>query len=126
MKSTLAPRSLPLVGILIASAALAADTPTPAPKPDPWKPVRMLLGKSEGEVQGQAGAGRAECEYAFALNNRFIHVVNKSIYPPQEKNKKGETHEDVGYISYDKAAKNSSCGSFTSRASSSIHHRLDF
>ncbi len=49
--------------------------------------------------------GKAEREYTFTLNDRFIHVVNKSIYPPQEKNKQDETHEDVGYISYDKAAK---------------------
>jgi hypothetical protein len=33
------------------------------------------------------------------------HVRNKSTYPPQEKNPKGETHEDVGFFSYDKAAK---------------------
>jgi hypothetical protein len=39
------------------------------------------------------------------MNNRFIHVLDKSIYPPQEKNPKGETHEDAGFFSYDKAAK---------------------
>jgi hypothetical protein len=32
-------------------------------------------------------------------------VTNKSTYPPQEKNPKGEVHEDVGFISHDKAAK---------------------
>jgi hypothetical protein len=31
-------------------------------------------------------------------------VTNTSTYPPQEKNPKGETHEDVGFISYDKTA----------------------
>ena len=39
------------------------------------------------------------------LNNRFIHVLNKSTYPPQKKNPKGETHQDIGFLSYDKAAK---------------------
>lgn len=67
--------------------------------------MRPLLGKWEGDVLGEAGSGKAEREYAFTLNGRFIQVVNKSIYPPQEKNKKGETHEDVGFVSYDKAAK---------------------
>lgn len=91
--------------IAAGSAAFGADAPTAAAKPDPWQPLRVLLGKWEGEVKGEPGTGRAEREYAFTLNNRFIHVVNKSIYPPQEQNKKGETHEDVGYLSYDKAAK---------------------
>ena len=35
------------------------------------------------------------------LNDRFLEVHNKSVYAPQEKNPKGETHEDVGYFSYD-------------------------
>jgi hypothetical protein len=30
-------------------------------------------------------------------------VKNKSSYAPQEKNPKGEIHEDVGFISFDKA-----------------------
>jgi hypothetical protein len=105
MKSALAPRSLFLAATLVASAVFGSDTPAPAAKPDPWKPLRVLVGKWEGDVQGEPGTGKAEREYAFTLNNKFIHVANKSIYPPQEKNKKGETHEDVGFISYDKAAK---------------------
>jgi hypothetical protein len=39
------------------------------------------------------------------LNDRFIHINATTSYPPQEKNPKGEVHEDVGFISYDKAAK---------------------
>ena len=34
-----------------------------------------------------------------------IEVLNTSTYPPQEKNPKGERHEDRGYISYDTARK---------------------
>ena len=37
------------------------------------------------------------------MNDRFIRVLNRSTYPPQEKNPKGETHEDEGFISYDRA-----------------------
>jgi hypothetical protein len=82
-----------------------ADSPKPAEKTDPWKPLRALLGKWEGDVKGEPGTGKAEREYVFVMNDRFIHVRNRSIYPPQEKNPKGETHEDVGFLSYDKAAK---------------------
>lgn len=37
------------------------------------------------------------------LNSQFIRVQNRSEYPPQEKNPKGEVHEDEGFISYDRA-----------------------
>ena len=35
------------------------------------------------------------------LGSRFIQVRNRSKCPPQEKNPKGETHEDIGFISFD-------------------------
>jgi hypothetical protein len=77
----------------------------PAQQADPWAPLRPLLGSWEGEARGEPGTGKSEREYRLTLNDRFIHVVAKSTYPPQEKNPKGEAHEDVGFISYDKAAK---------------------
>jgi len=105
MKFTLAVRTLLLLSTLPVSAAFAADLPAPSAKPDPWKPLRVLIGKWEGDVQGEPGNGKATREYVFILNNRFIHITNQSIYPPQEKNQKGEVHDDVGFISYDKATK---------------------
>jgi hypothetical protein len=86
-------------------ALLKAEPAQSNGKFDPWKPLRALIGKWEGDVNGEPGSGTAEREYAFVLNNRFIHVQNKSTYPPQKKNPKGETHEDIGFFSYDKAAK---------------------
>jgi hypothetical protein len=83
----------------------AAESTKPTGETDHWKPFRTLIGKWEGDVNGEPGAGKAEREYALVMNNGFIHVRNKSIYPPQEKNPKGETHEDEGFVSYDKAAK---------------------
>jgi hypothetical protein len=44
--------------------------------------MRPLLGKWDGDVSGEPGTGKAEREYAFTLNNRFIHVTNKAVYPP--------------------------------------------
>ena len=40
-----------------------------------------------------------------ALNGRFIRVHNRSEYAPQEKNPKGELHEDDGWFSFDRARK---------------------
>lgn len=91
-----------LLGITL--TARGAETP-PAAKPDPWAPLRVLIGQWEGESNGEPGTGKAVRTYAFTLNHRFIHVSNTSVYPAQAKNPKGETHEDVGFISYDKAAK---------------------
>lgn len=105
MNTSPAARSLVFAAVLFVSAAAAADSPPPTQRPDHWKPIRPLLGQWVGEVQGEPGHGQAEREYRFALNERFVQVTNRSVYPPQEKNKTGESHEDVGFVSYDKAGK---------------------
>ena len=97
---------LPVALLLCLTASCpAAETPASPAKPDPWAPLRFLLGKWQGEVQGEPGVGKAVREYAFILNDRFIEVRNQSTYPPQEKNPNGEIHEDRAMISHDRAAK---------------------
>lgn len=76
-----------------------------ADQSDPWKPLRPFVGKWEGDSQGQPGVGKMERTYAFVLRDRFVQVANKAVYPPQQKNPKGETHEDLGFFSYDKSLK---------------------
>jgi hypothetical protein len=90
--------------LAVPSAGQTATPPNPAKKTDPWQPLRGLLGSWEGDVRGEPGSGKSEREYRLTLNDRFIQVNGKSTYPPQEKNPKGEVHEDVGFISYDEAA----------------------
>lgn len=96
---------------LLAVAGFAADASAtaapdgPAAHPDPWQPLRRLLGTWEGEVNGEPGAGRARRDYRFILGERFIEASNVSDYPPQEKNPKGEHHEDRGIFSYDRTQK---------------------
>jgi hypothetical protein len=108
---TVAIRALPItlqISTVVLGAALVllkAEPAQPDEKDDPWKQLRAFIGNWEGDVSGEPGAGKAEREYAFILNNRFIQVLNKSTYPPQEKNPKGEVHEDIGFYSYDKAAR---------------------
>ena len=98
--------SLLLMSTVLAAPAVAQSTASSgAPKKaDPWQPVRPLVGTWEGEASGQPGTGRSEREYRFILKDRYIHITSKTTYPPQEKNPKGEIHEDVGFISYDKIA----------------------
>ncbi len=83
-------------------AGLFAQT---RPATEVWEPVRYLVGRWEGEVSGQPGKGRCERAYRFVMNNRYIEVRNKSTYPPQPKNPKGEVHEDWGMISFDRNRK---------------------
>jgi hypothetical protein len=88
--------------LLMFYAVLAAQN---SPAPDVWAPIRFLAGQWDGEVSGQPGSGRSVREYRFVLNDRYLEVRNKSTYPPQPKNPKGETHEDWGMISYDRNRK---------------------
>jgi hypothetical protein len=70
-----------------------------------WLPFKSFLGNWKGTSEGQPGAGNYERSYQFVLNKKFIEVRNKSMYPPSKQNAKGEVHEDIGYISYDKIRK---------------------
>ena len=36
------------------------------------------------------------------LNEQFIQITDRAVYPPQERNPEGEVHEEIGYISYDR------------------------
>ncbi|MEJ1239846.1 heme-binding beta-barrel domain-containing protein [Chryseolinea sp. T2] len=70
-----------------------------------WNPLRPLVGHWRGEGDGADGKGTYEKNYQFVLNGKFIEVRNKTDYQPSKENPKGYHHEDVGYISYDKARK---------------------
>jgi hypothetical protein len=70
-----------------------------------WLPFKSFLGTWNGDSEGQPGKGRYERSYQMILNNKFIEVRNRSTYPPSTENPKGEVHEDIGYISYDRARK---------------------
>ena len=78
-------------------------SPSQAALVDPLQPLAFLIGRWEGTSEGQPGVGTVQREYSRILNSRFIRGQNKSVYPPQEKNPKGETHEDLGVFSFDTA-----------------------
>lgn len=87
---------------LLFGGLLTAQTSS---QPDMWEPIRFLIGVWEGQADGKPGTGRTEREYRFVLNKKFLEVRNKSVYPAQPKNPKGEVHEDWGMISYDRSRK---------------------
>ena len=70
---------------------------------DPWINMRFFIGSWEGTSTGEPGNGTVSRSYEFVLGNKFLHVRNKSTYPPQPQNTKGEVHDDWGMVSYDSA-----------------------
>ena len=64
-----------------------------------------FIGRWQGTTEGQPGKGTIEREYLRILNSRFVQMKNRSVYPPQERNAKGEQHEDMGIFSVDNARK---------------------
>lgn len=70
---------------------------------DVWEPIQFLVGKWEGKGDGKSGISTVWKEWHFVLNRNFLHMRTKAIFDPQEKNPRGEIHEDQGYFSYDKA-----------------------
>jgi hypothetical protein len=93
-----------LLIVALASPVLVAQDP-PAAADDPFQRVRFLIGRWQGTTEGRPGRGTVVREYTAALNSRFIRVTNRSTYPPQPTNAKGEVHEDEGFISFDRSRK---------------------
>jgi hypothetical protein len=93
-----------VAGLLQMGAVPEGAQPT-AQNGDVWRPLRFLLGVWNTTSSGQPGNGTGTREYRFVLENRFIESRTRVTYPPQEKNPKGEIHEDIGFISYDRARK---------------------
>jgi hypothetical protein len=77
----------------------------PAKKPDVWGPFKYFLGNWQGEGKGEAGVSQLEREYQSILNGKYIQIKHKSVYAPQEKKPKGETHEEIGFISFARGTK---------------------
>ena len=93
-----------LVAASLSGTVVRTNVQSPAPG-DTLAPVARLVGRWTGTSEGQPGKGQVERQYERVLGSKFIQVRNRSTYPPQEKNPKGETHEDIGFFSFDKARK---------------------
>jgi hypothetical protein len=93
-----------LIAVALASAVPTAVAQSPA-STDALAPLATLIGEWKGTTEGQPGKGTVERSYERVLGSRFIQLRNRSTYPPQEKNAKGEVHEDVGFFSFDRSRK---------------------
>ncbi len=75
-----------------------------SPKDPPaWKAMLQLVGNWSGTGEGVPGISTVSRAYELILNNKFMLGKNRSQYKPQEKNPKGETHENWDMLSWDRA-----------------------
>jgi hypothetical protein len=74
-------------------------------KPDVWTPLKFFIGTWKGTGKGKPGVSQVERQYQTILNGKYVQIKHKSVYAPQEKNPQGETHEDIGFFSYDRLRK---------------------
>jgi hypothetical protein len=94
---------LRLIAFAVAmGASLGAHAQNP---PAGLAPLDALLGTWKGLQEGQPGKGTVERTYSRILQARFIEGRNLSVYAPQEKNPKGERHENIDVFSFDNARK---------------------
>ncbi len=91
--------------LILPSVVLRAMAAPTNQQPDVWQPLKFFVGSWEGTAKGQVGEGKVERQYQFVLKNKYLNATHKSTYPPQDKNPKGEVHEDWGMISYDRGRK---------------------
>jgi hypothetical protein len=87
---------------LLGVSAFAGASQVPASQ---LSAVQPLVGKWQGTSEGQPGTGTLTREYRAVLRDRFIEETNRSVYPAQEKNPKGEIHEHRSFFSFDNARK---------------------
>jgi len=67
-----------------------------------WQPFEYFAGNWQGVGEGRFGSSNVEREYRFIMGGTFLLGTNKSTYEKQEKNPKGEVHDNWDIISYDK------------------------
>jgi hypothetical protein len=97
-------RSVGLVLTVAAASSALAASQSPEPV-DLLARLTPLLGRWEGTSEGRPGKGTARRVYSRALKDRFIRVAHRVEYSPQDKNPKGELHEDEGFFGVDRARK---------------------
>ncbi len=99
------PKAAIATGALLVTTLLSFPALAQQPAIDNLGPVAGFIGRWAGTSEGQPGNGTVERDYERALGSRFIRVRNRSTYPPQAKNPKGERHEDEGLFSFDRTRK---------------------
>jgi hypothetical protein len=89
--------------ILPARAFVQANAPAPQKEVDVWVPFGYFVGSWQGQGEGRNGVSKGKLSFQPILRGKFLQTKNETRFDPQEKNPKGELHEDLGVFSYDQA-----------------------
>ncbi|HEU5137675.1 MAG TPA: hypothetical protein VFU13_21210 [Steroidobacteraceae bacterium] len=73
------------------------------PKADGLAELRWLVGEWRGVGEGDPGTSGSERHIDSFLDGKYIRASGRSVYPRQEKNPKGEIHEELDVWSFDRA-----------------------
>jgi hypothetical protein len=92
--------SLAILTVVFSLRAQQPESPQ-----DVWQPFKFFVGQWEGRGEGEPGISHGRQEWEFVLGGKYLQVKNEARFEPQEKNPKGEVHEDWGFISYDRVRK---------------------
>jgi hypothetical protein len=68
-----------------------------------WKVFNFFIGSWQGQSTGQWGAGKCDSQFQFKLTGTYLEAKFRTVTPPQEKMPKGEVHENLDMVSFDKA-----------------------
>ena len=99
------PPAMVAIALCLLPAVSAVAGQQPSTENQLLSELDPMIGRWQGTSEGQPGKGTVEREYTRILNSRFVHVKNRNVYPPQERNPKGEQHEDFGVFSVDQSRK---------------------
>ena len=86
---------------LVATFAMAASAAQP--QGDGLAELRWLVGEWRGVGEGDPGTSGSERHIDSFLEGKYLRAHGRSVYPKQEKNPKGEVHEELDLWSYDRA-----------------------
>ena len=79
-----------------------------------WDRLEYFKGDWKGHETGRSGIGVGTRTYSYILGNKYMLSKNQSKFEPQEKNPKGEVHQDWTIFSYDNGRKTVAMRQFNS------------
>ena len=84
----------------VACTALPAGG-QPGGETDRWAEFEYFVGAWTGDESATFGDGRGERTYELVLQDRYLSVGNRSVFPPQDGLPGGDDHGDWSVFSYD-------------------------
>jgi hypothetical protein len=86
----------PLLGCVLTASAAAQEG---------LAEFHWLIGDWSGKGEGEPGTSTSERHAREILDDRFLRVDGRSVYPKQERNPEGEIHAEMDIWSHDRARK---------------------